>query len=81
MTLEGVKETKKDLLDGDVLNIETDRMEVFYGHIKKVESESEDNELLAMEKFKEVEVLSDQEFKNLDFKNVEGVQALNKQTI
>ena len=59
MTLEGVKETKKDLLDGDVLNIETDRMEVFYGHIKKVESESEDNELLAMEKFKEVEVLSD----------------------
>ena len=59
MTLEGVKETKKDLLDGDVLNIETDRMEVFYGHIKKVVSESEDNELLAMEKFKEVEVLSD----------------------
>ena len=34
-----------------------------------------------MDKFKEVENLSDEEFKNLDFKNVEGVQGLSKQTI
>lgn len=63
-TLEGVKKaSEKAYLDGDVLGITLDPLDKIMGDkMNESKSESEENELLTMEKFKEVEYLSENEF-------------------
>ena len=65
-TLEGVKKaSEKPFLDGDVLNIKSDPLDNLLGigdNENESKSESEENELLTMEKFREVLYMSDNEF-------------------
>lgn len=66
-TLEGVKKaSEKPFFDGDVLNIKSDPLGNLFEKIgednNESKSESEENELLTMEKFREVLYMSDNEF-------------------